>query len=174
MQTDRPTIPKFASFRPKGKPEPALNADKSRTTSAYTEAKHQRKQRSRSKDRHRRHHRSRSRERGVGSLVEASLATSDTLDEDIGLFVTDRRGDPDNLVYGKIHRYSIPLFRRRGAGSVLGLPVHIKIDRYADEDKGILVSDHRGSRKREKYTFARNESKSIKKLRILPDSDHEL
>jgi hypothetical protein len=49
--------------------------------------------------------------------------------------------------------------------------VHIKIDRYADEDKGILLSDRREGRKREKYAFARNESKSIKKLRILPDSN---
>ncbi|KAF2222500.1 NRDE-2, necessary for RNA interference-domain-containing protein [Elsinoe ampelina] len=39
------------------------------------------------------------------------------------------RGDPKNLTYGTLHKYSIPRYHRAGYGRIVGLPRGIKIDR---------------------------------------------
>ena len=86
-------------------------------------------------------------------------------------YIVDKSGDVKNLVYGSNHRYSIPPFHRSGAGSVLGVPSFLRIDRnYADES-GIFLSDRRGpkSRHREKYIFSRIEKHRSKLLKIRPD-----
>lgn len=55
-------------------------------------------------------------------------------------FFTDTRGDPHNITYGTIHRYSIPDYRRRGAGSIVGLSPDIRIDRDKGDGKGLVLT----------------------------------
>jgi hypothetical protein len=158
-------IPKFSSFRPKALDEDVGNLAKTVKRSedglpGGKERKH-----------HHRRHRSRSRERTPKQVVEGPLPVQIASNNTRELFVEDRKGDIQNLVYGSIHRYSIPAFHRIGAGSVLGIKPSIKIDRNFVEDKGIILNDRRDERKaeREKYAFARNEKKPPRLLRIRPD-----
>lgn len=58
-------------------------------------------------------------------------------EEDKDLFIIDTKGDRYNVLYGTLHRYSIPEYRRFGRGSVLGLPSSYKIDR--DTEGNTLV-----------------------------------
>jgi hypothetical protein len=158
-------IPKFSSFRPKALDEDVGKVTKSVKRSEYggpegKERKH-----------HHRRHRSRSRERAIKQVAEERLPLQITTSDSRELFVEDRRGDVQNLVYGSIHRYSIPAFHRIGAGNVLGAKPGLKIERNPAEDIGIILNDRRDERKgeREKYAFARNEKKAPRLLRIRPD-----
>ncbi|KAI9785394.1 MAG: hypothetical protein M1835_003344 [Candelina submexicana] len=85
-------------------------------------------------------------------------------------FIIDRKGDSNNLVYGTIHRYNIPRYHRFGAGSIVGVPIRTRINRdLSNEDR--LVTNERDAKQaghREKYAFAKNEQKGIKRLRLRP------
>ena len=94
--------------------------------------------------------------------------TTDSNVHESNSFVVDRRGDVKNVVYGSMHRYDVPLFRRFGAGNVLGCKVDIKIDRDVSDDKGLVLSGRRGGPGgREKYVFAKNEKKSVHLVKVL-------
>lgn len=167
MSTSIP-VPKFTSFRPKpveeGKAKTANSVeDSGRGSPERKERKHH--------HHHHRRHRSRSKERTQKQVLEERLPIQIVSDDTNDLFVEDRRGDIQNLVYGSIHRYSVPAFHRIGAGSVLGANPGHKIERNSAEDKGIILIDRRNDRKgeREKYAFARNEKKAPRLLRIRPD-----
>ena len=123
-----------------------------------------------------RSHRSRSRERTPKQVVEERLTVQVTANESRELFVEDRRGDIQNLVYGSISRYSIPAFHRIGAGSVIGAKPSLKIERNSVDDKGIILNDRRDERRgeREKYAFARNEKKASRLLRVRPDLEEDV
>jgi hypothetical protein len=86
----------------------------------------------------------------------------------VGAFVIDRKGDEKNLVYGSIHRYSVPTFHRFGAGHVLGAPLTTKIDRDYGDEKAIVLSNWRDSRSnvREKYVFSKVEKERPRLLKI--------
>ena len=56
-------------------------------------------------------------------------------------FSIDTKGDPANLIYGTIHRYSIPLYYRAGKGRVLGLPMNIRIIQDKGDGKGLVLGD---------------------------------
>lgn len=62
---------------------------------------------------------------------------------DSDLFVVDRRGDPKNVEYGSLHRYSIAAYRRTGYGHVVGLSTDVKIDREASTDKEVCLMNVR-------------------------------
>ncbi len=163
-------IPRFSSFRPKAVDEDVGSAVKQVKRSEHggpegKERKH-----------HHRRHRSRSRERRPKQLVEERLPVQITSNDSTELFVEDRRGDIQNLVYGSIHRYNIPAFHRIGAGRVLGADANLKIDRNLSQDKGIILNDRRDERKgeREKYAFARNEKKAPRLLRIRRDLEDDV
>ncbi|CAZ79699.1 unnamed protein product [Tuber melanosporum] len=84
-------------------------------------------------------------------------------------FYTDTRGDPDNVTYGSIHRYSIPDYRRRGGGSVLGLSPGIRIDREKGDGKGLVLQEReRRSGTNTRKLFAALES-GVRVLRIKKD-----
>lgn len=87
------------------------------------------------------------------------------------LYVSDRKGDVKNLMYGSNHRYSVPPFHRIGAGSVLGVPRGTKIDREYSDDKGIVLSNLRElkSNSREKYIFSKVERDRPRLLKIRPE-----
>lgn len=63
----------------------------------------------------------------------------ETKDEDTDLFMIDRKGDRYNLVYGTIHRYNVPHYRRFGRGGVLGLPRNHRIDRDTSERSALVI-----------------------------------
>lgn len=82
----------------------------------------------------------------------------------------DTKGDEHNLVYGTIHRYSIPDYRRGGAGYVVGLPTSMRIDRDKGDGK-VLVLRTGGagggeSARSMRQAFAKLESKDLKRLKI--------
>jgi hypothetical protein len=84
------------------------------------------------------------------------------------VFIVDKKGDEKNLVYGSTHRYSVPQFYRAGAGSVLGLPSFVKIDRNYNDEKRIVLHDKRDINlgQREKYVFSKIERERPRLLKI--------
>ncbi|KAG8630163.1 hypothetical protein KVT40_001782 [Elsinoe batatas] len=121
-------IPKFKSFKPKiTKPE-ATQHEGPRPNSP--ERSHQRDH-----EDHRHHRResrrpSRHRDEQLPKLVDQRVAQFDKDDgESPEVFVVDRRGDPKNLTYGSLHKYSIPRYHRAGYGRIVGLSRDMRIDR---------------------------------------------
>ncbi|KAH0556827.1 hypothetical protein GP486_005383 [Trichoglossum hirsutum] len=185
-------IPKFASFRPKKhdtdrritpdnghdqsthrkqEPTPSEEPSYGQQGDRGGHRKH--------RERHERHHRHRrSVNEDQSNPVPAKSPDVDpkitAWDDSPEVYVVDTKGDPKNLVYGAIHRYSLPAYYRAGAGHVIGLDKGNKIDRELSSEKGIVIQN-RSSRavgNRDKYAFSRNERKGIKKLRIKPfDND---
>lgn len=93
-------------------------------------------------------------------------------------YFADTRGDPHNITYGTIHRYSVPEYRRHGAGSVIGLSPEIKIDRDKGDGKSIVLSSKKdrvyaGSGKNARYAYAKAESEGVKMLRIKKEGEHD-
>lgn len=151
-------VPKFASFRPK-----ADISSKSVPPTKDEEPKRNRGYHGRDHPRSERRARSRSKERG--HLTQENAPPN--REARVEVFVIDRKGDEKNLMYGGVHRYSVPPFYRIGAGGVLGVPRRFKIQRDLSDEKGILLSDLRESqaRKREKYVFSKMEKPRLLKLR---------
>ncbi|KAK4511241.1 uncharacterized protein ATC70_012455 [Mucor velutinosus] len=89
-------------------------------------------------------------------------------------FVMDRRGDADNLRYGGNHIYSIPEYKRRGGGRVVGLPLDNRIDNSVTKAGQVSLID-RFDKKPSRYTdsnYAWKElDKSLKRIRIKPKHD---
>ncbi|KAI9814175.1 MAG: hypothetical protein M1827_003341 [Pycnora praestabilis] len=189
-------VPKFASFRPKPPIvsvhdvlqgdasnidiqsrvdlKGAGTQDEASPTKERKHSHHHNKRRSRSGERrkHHRHHRSRSREpeQSRAPKVRPFEPAVIAWDEGPEIYTIDRKGDPSNLTYGTIHRYNIPPYYRSGAGGVIGAAAECKIDRSISKDSVLVIGsrDGRPSLPREKYAFAKNERKGIKKLRIRP------
>ncbi|KAF1799857.1 NRDE-2, necessary for RNA interference-domain-containing protein [Mucor lusitanicus] len=86
-------------------------------------------------------------------------------------FVMDKRGDADNLRYGGNHIYSIPEYKRRGGGRVVGLPFNKRIDNSVVKAGQVSIID-RSDKKPPRYTdsnYAWKElDKSLKRIRIKP------
>ena len=61
-------------------------------------------------------------------------------------FIVDLRGDPKNIEYDCLHRYSIPFYHRSGRGSVIGAPPNVKIDRDASTEKQVVLRVIDGSK----------------------------
>jgi hypothetical protein len=86
----------------------------------------------------------------------------------------DTRGDENNLVYGTIHRYSIPEYRRSGAGRIVGLPTNMRIDRDKGDGKVLVLRSGGNAREDSsvrsmRQAFAKLESKDLKRLRVRND-----
>ncbi|PWY64798.1 DUF1740-domain-containing protein [Aspergillus eucalypticola CBS 122712] len=194
---EKKSIPRFASFKPR--PAAPSEADRppgrpSRDTSDRdVKSSHH----SRHRSRHSSHHdRSRSRERRRShrehrsSRKEAShrrreptpeypRASTSTRtvkhppEEASDLYVIDSKGDRYNLIYGTLHRYSVPQYYRVGRGNVLGLPSSYKIDREsAVEDVLIVTNEKREgkSKKKAKNLLAGLDKGRSRLLRIRPES----
>ena len=90
------------------------------------------------------------------------------------LFCIDTKGDPANLVYGTIHRYSIPQYYRFGNGGIIGLKSDIKIIHDKGDGKGLILSTReervekhkRGINGEKQYRFAISDEKSLRRLRV--------
>ncbi|PVH87003.1 DUF1740-domain-containing protein [Cadophora sp. DSE1049] len=168
MSAPKTSIPKFGSFKPKPA-TPTPETEKPKTESRRNgKHGHRGSDEKEDKRRHHKRHRSRSRERLPTNLEEEpTRASPDTSSPDI--FIVDRKGDVKNLVYGSIHRYSVPPFYRYGSGYVLGASSDVKIDRSQGEDKGVVLSNWRMPRSREKYIFSKVEKKRPRLLKIRPE-----
>ncbi|KAA8893364.1 NRDE-2, necessary for RNA interference-domain-containing protein [Sphaerosporella brunnea] len=86
-------------------------------------------------------------------------------------FFVDTKGDENNLVFGTIHKYSIPDYLRSGAGRIVGLPTNLRIDRGKGDGKGIVLSSEGAGReevsvKSMRQLFANLDSKDVKRLRV--------
>ncbi|KAK1147568.1 hypothetical protein N8T08_000910 [Aspergillus melleus] len=196
---EKKSIPRFASFKPPTAPPPAVqrpdrdNAETeeekgSRHHSSHHSRHRSHRDRSRSKERRRererrdhRHARREPEHRRRETPKEPRDSTPDyrsssktrvkAPEKDVpDLYVVDRKGDKYNLIYGTIHRYSIPLYHRVGRGSVLGLPPNYKIDRDTAEGDALVIrtdawrSD--ASKTKSKRTLAGLHKQRPKLLRI--------
>jgi hypothetical protein len=180
MPEPKTNVPKFASFRPKATTPVVPEEAKAERSS---KRQHNHRWHTGNDATHDRHHKeSHHEKRGSESterisLHEASLEASQfqPKSESQGVFEVDRKGDEKNLVYGSIHRYSVPPFHRFGAGHVLGAPKDTKIDRDYGDEKGIVLSNWRGLRSgfREKYVFSKVERERPRLLRIRPQVEAE-
>ncbi|KAL4867918.1 hypothetical protein BDV12DRAFT_197778 [Aspergillus spectabilis] len=192
---DKKAIPRFASFKPQ--PPPPDNDRLPKLPSRERiENKEKPTHRSTHRSKHRSHHghRSRSRERRNDprdshrsrretSRRDKELAreptppTRNALGEptkETADYVVDRKGDKYNLIYGTIHRYSVPNYYRIGRGRVLGLPPKYRIDRETIGENEIVVrseAQHTGSaRPRSKRLLSKPDKLPPRLLRIRPTS----
>lgn len=161
MPEPKSSVPKFGSFRPK----PPQDQVEEKDDLTVKKDQHIRKE-SRSRHRPRKSH---SKERGRDRSKDRHHSTKpgwhverqspSPKDETVEVFIFDRKGDVKNLVYGSIHQYSIPPFHRAGAGSVLGAPPYVRIDRDYGDERGIVLYDKRDFKAtyREKYIFSKIE-----------------
>ncbi|GLA79523.1 hypothetical protein AtubIFM56815_000319 [Aspergillus tubingensis] len=194
---EKKSIPRFASFKPR--PAPPSEADRppgrpSRDTSDRdVKSSHH----SRHRSRHSSHHdRSRSRERRrshrehrsfrkeashrrrepTPEYPRASTSTRTVKhppEEASDLYVIDSKGDRYNLIYGTLHRYSVPQYYRVGRGNVLGLPSSYKIDRESAVEDVLIVTNEKKegkSKKKTKNLLAGLDKGRSRLFRIRPES----
>jgi hypothetical protein len=181
MSEPMASVPKFGSFRPK--PKQSLpgqvevkdkskikNDNGSREESRGHHERH-RSRRSRSKEHRRDRSNDRQTSRNHWPLIETRQSPPPLKDEAVEIFIIDKKGDLKNLEYGSIHRYSVPPFHRAGAGSVLGIPSNVKIDRDYGDEKSIVLSDRRAFKlhSREKYIFSKIEKERPRLMKIRPE-----
>ncbi|BGO94695.1 hypothetical protein NBRC10512_004875 [Rhodotorula toruloides] len=77
-------------------------------------------------------------ETASGSSLPPDPPASDT---DKPVFYESRRGDPNNLRYGGLHRGDVPKYRRVGAGKVIGLNDGLRITREtAYSGRGVEIA----------------------------------
>lgn len=81
-------------------------------------------------------------ERRDDRAVAERPAQKQPVGDDVIYFI-DRKGDLANLQYGRLHQYSVPPYYRAGYGSVLGLPSYARIDRFASDDRTIIIDMRR-------------------------------
>ncbi|RUS21226.1 NRDE-2, necessary for RNA interference-domain-containing protein [Endogone sp. FLAS-F59071] len=137
--------------------------------SEHTTRSHREKDSQRERHSHRdkpRHHRSRSRSPPNDRSKERSekrrrheplLVTETTISN---AFFIDRRGDPDNLLYGGNYKGDVPKFYRAGGGRVLGLPISLKTSSARKGHELIRYTDP-------KHTW-RETDKAFKRLTVKP------
>jgi len=160
------SVPKFGSFRPK--PSASVPAQPVPDKGDKDKLRSRDKQRDegRRHDEHRHRHR-----RSKESSYEREANTEPVpppREKSPDIFVVDRKGDVKNLVYGSVHRYSVPHFHRFGAGNVLGASPREKIDRDVTNEKGIVLCNWKDFRTnaREKYIFSKAERERPRLLKL--------
>ncbi|RAL03855.1 uncharacterized protein BO80DRAFT_272916 [Aspergillus ibericus CBS 121593] len=193
---EKKSIPRFASFKPRPAPPPEADRppgpsrdtsdrdDKSRHRSKHRSRHRSHHDRSRSRERHKEHrehrpsqkeasHRRREPTPEYPRTSAPSRTVKPPTEEASDLYFIDSKGDRYNLIYGTLHRYSIPQYHRVGRGRVLGLPPSYKIDREsAVEDVLVITSEHKTEKSRAKaknLLSGLNKSKE-RLLRIRPES----
>lgn len=151
-------MPKFGSFKPKASPRPTeqkegqpSTRDKPERSGRQARRRHDVERSHRRPEEHHRHHSKDSHPRRERSPEHGGVTNpvKDLDDfEESNVFIVDRVGDPKNLEYGSIHRYSVPNYRRSGYGNVVGIPTSAKIDREASNEKAVILVDVSGPGKK--------------------------
>ena len=141
-------VPKFASFR--SKPAPSELQEKSTPRSSEHKNVQHRKQRL----------------HAGGECLDAPHPS-----DAAPLWVIDRKGDEKNLIYGSVHRYSIPPFHRVGGGGVLGASSSMQIDRHLSNEKSITLVNRKrlDLTAREKDMLSKIERIRPRLLKIRPE-----
>lgn len=178
MLQEKKAIPRFASFKPPPANDPPSELRRERLESE-DKSRHHVKHRSRYNGHHGRRSRSRDRRRDRRETDRHRKASrrdkelehqppppprevaKEPIDESSDVYVIDRKGDKYNLIYGTVHRYSVPNYYRIGQGRVLGLPPKYRIDRETIGENEIVV----------KSEATRTDSSKTKSRRFLPQSD---
>ncbi|KKY24461.1 hypothetical protein UCRPC4_g02419 [Phaeomoniella chlamydospora] len=146
-----PSVPKFASFKPRTPLETAERLPDSEKDQADNGPRrrsheggnldrrngHSSYETRRRKDQPDRQHRSDANSTH-GRRSQERIDQSDNLAD--GIFFQDRLGDPDNVIYGKLHRYAIPRYRQRGYGNILGLDRQFRMASVEDEGSRLVSS----------------------------------
>ncbi|KAJ8127119.1 hypothetical protein O1611_g6518 [Lasiodiplodia mahajangana] len=130
----RSNVPKFASFKPKAQDTPTDNSERAENDFAQPSASHA--------------HRRIPVEINATASTHASRASripqqpaERKLDGD-GLYYLDKRGDALILRYGSNDRSRIPVYRRIGAGRILGADGFMKIEKLGSRDEFFIRSHH--------------------------------
>lgn len=144
------SVPKFGSFKPKLSTSPNI--------SSHRANEHMSRDRSASPRKRRAEHRRsspatghdacfaiKSHKRGRKSFDpkdRAEQMNERSKNEDLDaseFFFLDRRGDPQNVQFGSLYKYSIPAYRRYGQGGVVGAPCGVKVDRTQSTDRELVL-----------------------------------
>lgn len=85
------------------------------------------------------------------------------------LFLADRRGDPKNVEYGYLHRYSVPQYHRIGYGHCIGVRASAKINRDESTDTAVVLSrkDGQGAQSSSRPLSSKLRPQHPKRLRII-------
>ncbi|KAK5012099.1 hypothetical protein LTR60_004561, partial [Cryomyces antarcticus] len=185
-QLERTRVPKFASFRPKPiTPLPSEEAATSERDSNDGRRHHEKKRRRHvsGKEQEIRGGRSgRETDRSKETKVESAPRPEPQVaawDDDAEQFAVDKQGDPKNLRYGSMHRYDIPLYRRAGAGRVMGLSTSERIDRSATTEREVTLVDFsrpRSGRVERLLTAKRSraEGQTLRLVAAITEKDQQL
>jgi len=95
-------------------------------------------------------------------------------------FYINTTGDPANLIYGTIHRYSIPKYYRYGKGSIIGLSQDVRIIQDKGDGKGLVLASgaermegyERGVDGKRMYRFALLDANGPRRLKVATAGDH--
>ena len=94
----------------------------------------------------------------ISSYVEAE-PHSDT-------FIVDNVGDPKNLIFGTLDRYSTPNYSRVGAGNVIGSNLALKIDGAVSNEKGLVLAAQDSIRHHGKHTLRNIDRGDSREIRV--------
>lgn len=95
-------------------------------------------------------------------------------EESSDLFVVDRKGDPQNIAYDRLHKYSIPTYHRVGHGSILGLHSRFKIDRFESALDKVVVTDKTAISKQVPPRLLLKRQRNQELLALQVRDEHEL
>ncbi|KAF2202854.1 DUF1740-domain-containing protein [Delitschia confertaspora ATCC 74209] len=83
------------------------------------------------------------------------------------VYITDRKGDPENVTYGIPNRYRVPAYRRYGGGCILGLSTDRRIDRSLTTENIIAISSERGGPQERPFARKPGKKYDIEPARVL-------
>ncbi len=180
---DKRAIPKFASFRPKATPKyssheerasKAFNSHLSDQSDSAEKSVVKRPQHTHASDRDRSpgsHGQGERKDRTRSEKPDVTFKHSKDITEP---FVVDRLGDPRNLTFGALDRYSAPAYFRVGAGTVVGTSVGQTIDRNVSSEKGLVLSHCASSKKAGRRSLWRVDDYGSRELKIKPQANQRL
>ncbi|KAI4850759.1 DUF1740-domain-containing protein [Aureobasidium sp. EXF-8846] len=97
-------------------------------------------------------------------------------DQDSNLFAIDRKGDHQNVAYGRLHRYSVPAYHRVGCGNILGLHLRCKIDRAESTLDKLVILDKSATFKQtpQRLLLKRQRNQGISDLHVRDEDELDL
>ncbi|BDD55700.1 Protein nrde2 [Monascus purpureus] len=175
---EKKSIPRFTSFKPKPAPPPEVN----RPHEHRDREKLSRDEKSRHNSRHRSHrerradrreHRHHRRDDHSSTSRRVEPIVNEPPQPETDLYIVDLKGDKYNLVYGTLHRYSVPEYRRIGRGRVLGLPPSYRIDRDSTEGDAVVIRTDTwradATRAKTRSVFSKQDRRPARYLRVRKD-----
>ncbi|KAI0995421.1 hypothetical protein K3495_g12758 [Podosphaera aphanis] len=171
-------VPKFSSFRPRN---PSVTQEVSGKYDAndverINRINHDKRQSGGGRERDR--NKSNNSRPHTSSLPGRSKEKQHIIDNHRDTFIIDTKGDQKNLIFGSLHAYSVPRYRRYRADQVLGAQSDLKVDRSLEDEKVIVLvsakSRKHQSQTKGKYIFSkiiRQRPRLLKPHLFLENSD---